>query len=150
MTVTDVIQSAASLPASPRPPFSFRSCPAWPQLTSWQLLGCASPGCCRPLMYYLQWGSPLNAGTAMAVINSLGVCLWLIGCIINGKQHFFFPLKLPTLHKHWCPLAHTHAHTVISVARISNSNWMLNKAACWIIEDLGPGRVLISIQAFWT
>lgn len=61
---------------------------------------------------------------------------------------FFFPLNPSTLHTHTHPL--THTHTVISLARNSNSNWMLNKAACWIIEDLRPGRILISIQALWT
>lgn len=95
-----------------------------------------SPGCItwprKSLMYYLWWGSPLNTGAY--------VCGFFL-CIQSGKRYFFFKLV---------PLPPPPDTPTFSITSKSNSKWMLNKPACWIIEDLRPEQALISIQAVRT
>lgn len=147
MTVTDTIQSAAPLHAPPPSPFAlvqldhgwladnFSAVHHLDAASLWCIIYSEAAGWMQPLIWllYIRWEF---------------ACDWL-GASSMGNNAFF-SLKPITLHKHTHPLKHTHTHSLISVATNSNNNWMLNKAACWIIKDLRPGQVLISIQTLWT
>ena len=113
--------------------FPLISGPARPLLMGWQVPHTASPGPAAPLMYYSLRGSSLHTG---AYIRGF----WGAGC---GSVYVCV-----RAHRKACSLHPSPPTTTITIS--VSTNWMLNKPVCWIIEDFGPEKALISIQALWT